>query len=106
LVFAPKWVARSEARSYGKIEHAEDSAYQRILLTKREGALELYLNGHLQFSSRDECRYHEALVHPALALASQAHRILVGGGGDGLALREILKWPDVERVTLVDLIRP
>jgi len=63
----------------------------------------LFLNSHLQFSSRDEYRYHEALVHPGLASVPSPRRVLVLGGGDGLAVREILKYPDVERVVLVDL---
>ena len=58
---------------------------------------------HLQFSSRDEYRYHEALVHPGLSALPAARRVLVLGGGDGLAVREILKYPQVEHVTLVDL---
>jgi spermidine synthase len=57
----------------------------------------------LQFSSTDEYRYHEALVHPPMLLANSPRRVLVLGGGDGLALREILKYPSVEHVTLVDL---
>jgi spermidine synthase len=57
----------------------------------------------LQFSSTDEYRYHEALVHPAMLLANNPRRVLVLGGGDGLALREILKYPSVQHVTLVDL---
>jgi len=103
LIFAPGWVSRSESRSYGQVKFAQDTAYQRILLTQRAGSLELYLNGHLQFSAADECRYHEALVHPALAQVSRVRSVLVGGGGDGLATREILKWPDIELVRLVDL---
>jgi spermidine synthase len=63
----------------------------------------LFLNGNLQFSSRDEYRYHEALVHPLLAELAHPKRVLVLGGGDGLAVREILKYPSVESVTLVDL---
>jgi spermidine synthase len=63
----------------------------------------LFLNGHLQFSSDDEHRYHEALVQPALAAADARRHVFIGGGGDGLAAREVLRWPDVERVTLVDL---
>jgi spermidine synthase len=63
----------------------------------------LYLNHNLQFSSRDEYRYHEALVHPGLAALPGARKILVLGGGDGMAVREILKYPQVEHVTLVDL---
>jgi spermidine synthase len=76
--------------------------YQRIVVTAWRNDLRLFLNSHLQFSSRDEYRYHEALVHPGLA-ERDARRVLVLGGGDGLALREILKYPRVEHVTLVDL---
>ncbi|MGI8744944.1 MAG: polyamine aminopropyltransferase [Bryobacteraceae bacterium] len=77
--------------------------YQRIVLTKWKDDLRLFLNSHLQFSSRDEYRYHEALVHPALAALPGARRVLVLGGGDGLAVRELLKYPAVESITLVDL---
>ena len=73
------------------------------MVTAGRGGFQLFLNGHLQFSSADEYRYHEALVHPAMALAGRPRRVLVLGGGDGLALREILKIPSVEAVTLVDL---
>jgi spermidine synthase len=64
------------------------------------------------FSSLDEYRYHEALVHPALsaqlaqepdAIHSAKRQVLLLGAGDGMALREILKWPDVDRVVLIDL---
>jgi len=82
---------------------AKDTRYQRIVLTSWKDDLRLYLNGHLQFASRDEYRYHEALVHPGLASARSKANVLVLGGGDGLAVREILKYPDVQRVTLVDL---
>src|SRR5207237_1635403 len=63
----------------------------------------LFLNGNLQFSSADEYRYHEALVHPALASVAAPRNVLILGGGDGLALREVLKYRSVEHVTLVDL---
>jgi len=86
-----------------EIVHAESSPYQRIVVTRWKDDLRLHLNNNLQFSSRDEYRYHEALVHPALATLPGARRVLVLGGGDGLALREILKYPQVEAVTLVDL---
>ncbi len=82
---------------------ARDTRYQRIILTNWKDDLRLFLNGHLQFASRDEYRYHEALVHPGLAALPMARRVLVLGGGDGLAVREILKYPQVEAVTLVDL---
>ena len=82
---------------------AERSRYQRIVVTEKNGRVRLYLNGNLQFASADEHRYHEALVHPAMSAARHRRRVLIGGGGDGLAAREVLKWPDVETVTLVDL---
>ena len=82
---------------------AKSTPYQRIVMTRSGQHFQLFLNGALQFSSVDEYRYHEALVHPALAVAPEAKRVLVLGGGDGLALREILKYPQIERVVLVDL---
>lgn len=82
---------------------AKSSSYQRIVLTRTGKELRLYLNGHLQFSTFDEYRYHEALVHPALAAVPNPRNVLVLGGGDGMAVREILRDPRVEKVTLVDL---
>jgi spermidine synthase len=86
------------------IIYAKSSPYQRIVVTKGKTGHALFLNGNLQFNSFDEYRYHEALVHPAFAaFEGTPRRILVLGGGDGLAVREILKYPSVETVTLVDL---
>ncbi len=86
------------------IIYAKSSSYQRIVVTKGKTGYALFLNGNLQFNSFDEYRYHEALVHPAMsAFGANPKRILVLGGGDGLALREILKYPSVESITLVDL---
>jgi spermidine synthase len=85
------------------VVYSRDSRYQHIVLTTWKDDLRLFLNAHLQFSSRDEYRYHEALVHPGLSALPTAKRILVLGGGDGLAVREILKHSSVEHVTLVDL---
>ncbi|UOQ46156.1 polyamine aminopropyltransferase [Halobacillus salinarum] len=81
----------------------EDSAYQHIVMTKEEGDTRLYLDGSLQFSSSDEERYHETLVHPPMAEASKREHILILGGGDGLAAREVLQYPEVKDITLVDL---
>ena len=94
----------AEAHLYAdEVVHAETTPYQRIVVTRWRDDLRLFLNGNLQFSSHDEYRYHEALVHPGLASLPAARHVLVLGGGDGLAVREILKYPQVERVTLVDL---
>src|ERR1700733_1538106 len=82
---------------------ARDSRYQHLVLTRFKDDLRLFLNSHLQFSSRDEYRYHEALIHPGLASIPTPRRVLVLGGGDGLAVREILKYPQIESITLVDL---
>ncbi len=86
------------------IIYAKSSSYQRIVVTKGKIGYSLFINGNLQFNSFDEYRYHEALVHPAFAAhGANPKRILVLGGGDGLAVREILKYPSVESITLVDL---
>lgn len=80
------------------------SKFQRIVVTKGKTGYSLFLNGNLQFTSFDEYRYHEALVHPGMAaFGNNPKRILVLGGGDGLAVREILKYKSVESITLVDL---
>jgi spermidine synthase len=73
------------------------------VLTRNKKELRLFLNGNLQFSSADEYRYHEALVHPALSSVPNLSHVLVLGGGDGLAVREVLKYPSVRNITLVDL---
>ena len=87
----------------GKVIHTMQSPYQRIAITRKKGGFQLFINGHLQFNSVDEYRYHEALVHPAMVGTRVPKRVLVMGGGDGLAVREILKYPSVQEVLLVDL---
>lgn len=101
---AHRLTAMSEQELFAdEIVYATSSAYQRIVITRGASGFHLFLNGNLQFSSADEYRYHEALVHPALTVAGAPHHVLVLGGGDGLALREILRYPSVTDVTLVDL---
>ena len=85
------------------VVYSETSPYQRVVVTAGAAGVRLFLNGNLQFHSRDEYRYHEALVHPAMAAHGAPKRVLVLGGGDGMAVREVLKHPSVERVTLVEL---
>lgn len=94
----------AEDRFYGdRILYSETSAYQRVVVTASRVGVRLFLNGNLQFHSRDEYRYHEALVHPAMAAHGAPKRVLVLGGGDGMAVREVLKYESVEEVTLVEL---
>jgi spermidine synthase len=94
----------AEDRFYGdNVVYSETSDYQRVVVTAGSAGVRLFLNGNLQFHSRDEYRYHEALVHPAMAAHGAPKQVLVLGGGDGMAVREVLKHPGVERVTLVEL---
>ncbi len=86
-----------------RIVLAASSPYQRIVVTNGRTGHKLFLNGNLQFSERDEYRYHETLVHPAMSAFGAPRRVAVLGGGDGMAVREVLKYPSVESVTLVEL---
>ena len=86
-----------------RIVFSTASPYQRIVVTHGRVGHRLYLNGNLQFAQSDEYRYHEALVHPAMSAHGAPRRVAVLGGGDGMAVREILKYPSVESVTLVEL---
>ncbi len=104
FVYADSISSFAESMAYNDtIIYSKSTPYQRIVLTKKGKVLRLFLNGNLQFSSDDEYRYHEALVHPGLAALPNAKNILVMGGGDGLAVREILRYPQIQSVTLVDL---
>ena len=86
-----------------EIIYAETSKAQRIIVTRWRNDIRLYLNGHLQFSSADEYRYHESLVHPAMLSPGPRRHILILGGGDGMAAREALSFSGVESIDLVDL---
>ncbi len=86
-----------------RVVYSEQTRYQKIVLTKGEGNYWLFLNGNQQLSTFDEELYHEPLVHPIMQLHNNPRSILVLGGGDGAAVRELLKYPDLEEVVLVDL---
>jgi spermidine synthase len=104
FVLADRLTTVAEENQYAdEVVVAKTTPYQRIIVTRNRAGFQLFLNGHLQFSSVDEYRYHEALVHPAFAATARGRKVAVLGGGDGLAVREILKHPEVESVTLVDL---
>ena len=102
----------SEDRFYqDHVVFATTSPYQRIVVTNSVGegraGHRLFLNGNLQFAQRDEYRYHEALVHPVMSAyapnAGSPRRVAILGGGDGMALREVLRYADVASITLVEL---
>lgn len=104
FVLSEKIVKYSETLAFNDdIVYAVSSPYQRIVLTRNKREMRLFLNGNLQFSTADEYRYHEALVHPALSSVDAPKNILVLGGGDGLAVRELLKYTSIEKIILVDL---
>ena len=82
---------------------SRQTTYQKIVLTQRGQDLRLYLDGNLQFSSIDEYRYHEVLVHLPVAFSRTVERALIIGGGDGLAARELLKYNHIQLIDVVDL---
>lgn len=90
---------------FDQVIFKKQTPYQKIVFTKStiDNDHRLYLDGHIQFSARDEYRYHEALVHPVMSAPGPRKNILILGGGDGLAAREILKYPEVEKIHLVDI---
>ncbi len=103
---ADVWTIRLEQRCFeDPVVHSETTTYQHLVLThsRPRNRLRLYIDGHLQFSSKDEAIYHELLVHVPMAAAASHQRVLILGGGDGLALREVLRFGDVRSVTLVDI---
>ena len=85
-----------------RVIYSEHTKYQHIVMTKHRDDLRLFIDGNVQFCSLDEYRYHEALVHIPMSHAEKKDEVLVLGGGDGLAVRELLKY-DNTHITLVDL---
>ncbi|MGR3179437.1 MAG: polyamine aminopropyltransferase [Candidatus Anammoxibacter sp.] len=105
FVFAVKpIIIYSEQKKYkDKIVYEEQSAYQKIVITQWKKDYWLFIDGKEQFSTFDEDKYHEPLVHPSMSLSKQHKNILILGGGEGLAVREVLKYDEVEKITVVDL---
>ncbi|MBV1881736.1 MAG: polyamine aminopropyltransferase [Pseudomonadales bacterium] len=107
-IYGGQWQARLENMLYlDEVVYQQHTEHQNLVFTRHSVAafqpdiVDFYINGNLQFSSMDEHVYHEMLVHPAFMVSARSNSILVIGGGDGLALREILKW-EPRQVTLVD----
>ena len=101
-----EWNLLLEQKLYDDpIVFSQTTKYQHLVVTYNTSLEEyrLYSNGNTQFSSVDEAIYHEHLVHPVMAMVPDHQRVLILGGGDGLALREVLKYKDVRSVVLVDL---
>ena len=85
------------------IIYSKQTSYQKIVITAHNNRVQCYINGNIQFDTIDEYRYHEPLVHPIMLSTPKHNNILIIGGGDGMALREVLKYNDIGHVTLVDL---
>jgi len=90
---------------FDRIVWSKQSQYQSLVVTNtwQKNDVRLFIDSHLQFAEADEYRYHEALVHPVLSWGREAETVLILGGGDGLAVREVLKHPNITRIDLVDL---
>ncbi len=86
-----------------QIIYETQTPYQKLVMTRHRDDVRVFLNGNIQFSTTDEYRYHEALVYPVMTATDQPERVLILGGGDGMALREVLKFPSVKHVDLVDI---
>jgi spermidine synthase len=104
LVFADRLADKlDDALFEDPVILSKRTPYQHVAITRWKNDVRLYLNGALQFSTADEYRYHEVLVHPVMSANPLAHRVLILGGGDGMAVRELLKYETIERIDLVDL---
>jgi spermidine synthase len=104
FVFSDRLMNFAETTTFQEpIIYSTSTPYQRIVITGGTRDIRLFLNGNLQFSSKDEYRYHEALIHPVVASLDLPTDVLVLGGGDGMAVRELLKYPSIKSITLVDL---
>ncbi|PCJ32038.1 MAG: spermidine synthase [Moraxellaceae bacterium] len=103
------WVEKMGQLLYqDQVVYTQSTRYQQLTVTERHlkgmanPVYNFYINGRLQFSSNDEVIYHEMLVVPALAASARTDRILIVGGGDGLALKRALTY-NPKQVTLIDL---
>ena len=107
--FGTRWMADlGDTLFKDRVVYRLQTPFQNVVLTKRHIAagkpdiLSLYINGALQFATNDERIYHAYLTTPAMLAAYRREHLLVLGGGDGLAVRDLLRW-NPESVTLIDI---
>ena len=107
--YGPDWSAEMEDMLYrDKVIYHDNTAYQHLVITERitdpekPSILTFFINGRTQFASNDEHIYHSMLTYPALAASARQDKVLIIGGGDGLALRDVLRW-NPKKVVLLDL---
>lgn len=104
LFFTKPIIQWGEQTKYkDKVVFSDQTKYQKIVMTEWKGEHWLYLNGNLQFCSLDEEMYHEPLIHPAMGIYPNVKDVLILGGGDGCAVRELLKYDHIDTIDLVDL---
>lgn len=106
MIFGKAVTAYAEGRLFADtVLYQQHTRFQRIVVTRHDvtGKIRLFLDGHLQFAEQDEHRYHEALVHPVMSVPGPRGDVLILGGGDGLAVRELLKYPEIKKIDLVDI---
>lgn len=88
---------------FGRTIFSRKSRFQKIELTKGPMGLSLFLDGYWQFVEKYEAIYHETLVHPAMVCAARLARVGIAGGGDGLAMREVVRYPDLGRAWMYEI---
>ncbi len=104
MLSADSVIAHGEEMRYkDKVIFSKQTKYQKIVITQAGSDYWLYINGNQQLSTVDEVMYHEPLVHPIMKLHPNPIDVLILGGGDGCAAREVLKYETVKNITLVDL---
>ena len=104
LVYADRISTLAEDSLYrDEIIYSAHTPYQRVVVTRTRADIRMFINGSIQFSSQDEYRYHESLVLPPMSAAHRHENILIIGGGDGMAAREVFKFPGVKKLTVVDI---
>lgn len=103
-LFSGNIASQIEGKLYrDQVIYSDQTPYQKIVMTKHKDDLRLFIDGNLQFSSMDEYRYHESLVHIPMMASPYKEKVLILGGGDGLVAREILKYEEVQEIDLIDL---
>jgi spermidine synthase len=104
VYYAKPIILFGEQKRYGdKVVYSEQTKFQKITLTASKNQHILYLNNSMQLNTMDEWLYHEPLVHAPMMLTSSKKNVLILGGGDGCAIREVLKYPEVESIKIIDL---
>ncbi len=86
-----------------EIIYSKQTPYQKLIITQNQEDIRLYINRIIQFSTKDEYRYHESLAVLPMEMAPKRESVLILGGGEGLLAREVLRYPEVKEVTIVDL---